>query len=552
MGAARAQDKVVLQRNNAAARVVISGTVEDFTGTGLTIRVEGDESLKTFPAVDVVEVQTAQHELHTRGLKLLAEGQTEQAIHELEAAIKREPRAWVRREILAALVRCALRRGDYSSAGARFLALLKSDPATRQFRIVPLVWSPERITRETRGDAQTWIEGKVEAGRLIGASLLYDDSELEERSPPQRPRANFWVEHRPARPRPGAGPGLAGRSAFGKPRSPADCAVAAAHRRDARRAAGRSQFPAGPGLSGPPRLRAWPRPRSCGCRWSTTTTSGLRPALASKPALRSTASASRPKHARCFAKSRPASPTPPSPTRPAPCSNASDPVPRIIDSILSVPVRWQMRRLSDQVERVIDLEGELSALGGPDLAERSLSLRYRAKCGEPLERLLPHAFALVREAARRTIGLSHFRVQLLAGAALNAGAIAEMQTGEGKTLTATLPLYLRALAGKGAHLATANDYLASRDADWMRLVWARWVSRWGSSPLQPFGPTGNGLMPATLPTGPPKNSASISCATACSRGTAPKPRSFSSACLRTKPRVASPHACRRLAFCHRR
>ncbi len=129
-----------------------------------------------------------------------------------------------------------------------------------------------------------------------------------------------------------------------------------------------------------------------------------------------------------------------------------------------------MRRLSEHVNRVLDLEGESSALTATELAERSLSLRYRAKCGEPLERLLPEAFTLVREAARRTLGLTHFRVQLLAGAALNAGAIAEMQTGEGKTLTATLPLYLRGLVGKGAHLATANDYLACRDADWMRPV----------------------------------------------------------------------------------
>src|SRR5262249_52487457 len=104
--------------------------------------------------------------------------------------------------------------------------------------------------------------------------------------------------------------------------------------------------------------------------------------------------------------------------------------------------------------------------------ERSLSLRYRSKCGVSLDDLLPQAFALVREAASRTIGLKHFESQLLGGAALHAGSIAEMQTGEGKTLTATLPLYLRALAGRGAHLATANDYLAARDADWMRPVFS--------------------------------------------------------------------------------
>ncbi len=143
-----------------------------------------------------------------------------------------------------------------------------------------------------------------------------------------------------------------------------------------------------------------------------------------------------------------------------------------LDALLSVPSRWQMRRLREQVRRVAELEGECSALAAAELTERSLSLRYRAKCGEALDLLLPQAFALVREAARRTIGLKHFEVQILGGAALHAGAIAEMQTGEGKTLTATLPLYLRALAGKGAHLATANDYLAGRDAEWMRPVFS--------------------------------------------------------------------------------
>src|SRR5258708_7718300 len=144
----------------------------------------------------------------------------------------------------------------------------------------------------------------------------------------------------------------------------------------------------------------------------------------------------------------------------------------LIDSILSAPARWQLRRLSEQVGAVVELERETTALTEAQLAERSRSLQYRAKCRAPLEQLLPQAFALVREAARRTIGMAHFETQLLGGAALQAGAIAEMQTGEGKTLTATLPLYLRSLAGKGAHLATANDYLARRDAEWMRPVFA--------------------------------------------------------------------------------
>lgn len=143
----------------------------------------------------------------------------------------------------------------------------------------------------------------------------------------------------------------------------------------------------------------------------------------------------------------------------------------LLETVRMLPRRWQMRRLKEQVRRTVSLEAASAALDDAALVTTSLALRYRAKCGQPLDELLPEAFALVREAARRTIGLKHFESQLLGGAALHAGAIAEMQTGEGKTLTATLPLYLHALGGKGAHLATANDYLAGRDAEWMQPVY---------------------------------------------------------------------------------
>ena len=121
--------------------------------------------------------------------------------------------------------------------------------------------------------------------------------------------------------------------------------------------------------------------------------------------------------------------------------------------------------------RIAGFETELSAAADVDLTERALALRYRAQCREPLENLVVETYALVREAARRTIGLRHYDVQLLGGLALFDGGIAEMQTGEGKTLVATLPLTLRALGRKGALLATANDYLAGRDAEWMRPVY---------------------------------------------------------------------------------
>jgi preprotein translocase subunit SecA len=120
---------------------------------------------------------------------------------------------------------------------------------------------------------------------------------------------------------------------------------------------------------------------------------------------------------------------------------------------------------------VAEHEVRYEKLSEYELRKESLSLRFRAKSGEPLERLLPEAFALVRVAAQRTVGLRHYDVQILGGVALFRSAIAEMDTGEGKTLTATLPLYIHALTGKGAHLATVNDYLASRDAEEMSPVY---------------------------------------------------------------------------------
>jgi preprotein translocase subunit SecA len=123
---------------------------------------------------------------------------------------------------------------------------------------------------------------------------------------------------------------------------------------------------------------------------------------------------------------------------------------------------------SREVRGINRFEPALSRLSDAELKRRSRGLQYRVRSGEPPAMLVCEAFALAREAARRAIGLRHFDVQLAGGLAMFRGGVAEMQTGEGKTLTATLPLYLHALRGRGAHLITANDYLARRDADWMR------------------------------------------------------------------------------------
>ncbi len=129
------------------------------------------------------------------------------------------------------------------------------------------------------------------------------------------------------------------------------------------------------------------------------------------------------------------------------------------------------RLMSSIVAPVNALELELEAKPEGGLRDVTEELKKRLSDGETLEDILPYAFAAVREASKRTLGLRHFDVQLIGGAVLNQGKIAEMKTGEGKTLMATLPLYLNALTGKGAHLITVNDYLAKRDAVWMGVVY---------------------------------------------------------------------------------
>jgi preprotein translocase subunit SecA len=130
------------------------------------------------------------------------------------------------------------------------------------------------------------------------------------------------------------------------------------------------------------------------------------------------------------------------------------------------PNEREVKQHSGVARAIAELEAELAALSEADLRERSGELRKRA-AEEDLDALLIDAFALTREASKRTIGLRHFDVQMVGGIVLHHGKIAEMKTGEGKTLVASLPLYLNGLSGKGAHLVTVNDYLARRDAGWM-------------------------------------------------------------------------------------
>ena len=142
-------------------------------------------------------------------------------------------------------------------------------------------------------------------------------------------------------------------------------------------------------------------------------------------------------------------------------------IPGILRKIFGSRNDRLVRQYSQSVKRINALEPEIQALDDAALAAKTDEFRQRHANGESLDELLPECFAVVREAGRRVLGMRHFDVQLIGGMVLHHGKIAEMRTGEGKTLMATLPAYLNAISGKGVHIVTVNDYLARRDAEWM-------------------------------------------------------------------------------------
>src|SRR6202048_4146988 len=139
----------------------------------------------------------------------------------------------------------------------------------------------------------------------------------------------------------------------------------------------------------------------------------------------------------------------------------------VLNRLLRAGEGKMLKRLRNIAAHINSLEDDLAELSDAELRARTEEFRNRFAEGETLDDLLPEAFAVVREAAKRTLGQRHYDVQLMGGAALHLGYVAEMRTGEGKTLTCVLPAYLNALAGEGVHVVTVNDYLAKRDAEWM-------------------------------------------------------------------------------------
>ena len=127
----------------------------------------------------------------------------------------------------------------------------------------------------------------------------------------------------------------------------------------------------------------------------------------------------------------------------------------------------EVKKVQKIVDKIEVLDEQMQGLTDAELKAKTGEFKERIAAGETLDDLLPEAFAVCREASWRSLGMKHFRVQLVGGVVLHQGRISEMKTGEGKTLVATLPVYLNALEGKGVHVVTVNDYLAKRDMEWM-------------------------------------------------------------------------------------
>ena len=142
----------------------------------------------------------------------------------------------------------------------------------------------------------------------------------------------------------------------------------------------------------------------------------------------------------------------------------------LIEKIFGTHSENELKRIYPIVDRIDALEPEIQVLSDQELKDKTREFKQRLSDGETLDDILPEAYAVVREAAKRSLGMRHYRVRLIGGIILHQGRIAEMRTGEGKTLVSTLPAYLNALSGKGVHIVTVNDYLAKRDAEWMGKV----------------------------------------------------------------------------------
>ena len=144
---------------------------------------------------------------------------------------------------------------------------------------------------------------------------------------------------------------------------------------------------------------------------------------------------------------------------------------KILELFFGTKQDRDLKKIKGRVDQINEFEAKIASLSNEELTEKGTYFKNQLLAGETLDDILPEAFAVIREVSQRTLGMRHFDVQLFGGIALHEGNIAEMKTGEGKTLMATLAISLNAFSNKGVHLVTVNDYLAKRDAQWMAPIY---------------------------------------------------------------------------------
>lgn len=176
-GQAFSQDRITIQQPGGS-RFPVSGVVEDYNGREVIVQIRSGEPPRRYPRHEVVEVVTAYTSHHENGNQLLSRGNPTQAKVEFQTALKEEDRTWVRREILAQIIRCDLWKGDYRAATASFLAIVESDPETLHYGLAPLNWTNQASDSSTKLEARSWIADKSVAAQLIGASHLLFDREM--------------------------------------------------------------------------------------------------------------------------------------------------------------------------------------------------------------------------------------------------------------------------------------------------------------------------------------------------------------------------------------
>lgn len=168
------RDKITFRRDNGSL-IRVNCYITDYNGKRIQYRLRDGGTLQTKPADEVVGIETPQMREHIDGLKLLGEGKTAEAAAEFEKALRQESREWLRRDILALLVKCALRQNDYARAGSRFLLLYQSASETRHYELIPLLWPPKPPTAKLKAQAERWMNLDDPTAKLLGASALLFD-----------------------------------------------------------------------------------------------------------------------------------------------------------------------------------------------------------------------------------------------------------------------------------------------------------------------------------------------------------------------------------------